>query len=31
LGRVALSFGFLALMAYFAITSFLRARKISRS
>jgi hypothetical protein len=31
MGRVALSFGFLALMAYFAISSFLRARKISRS
>ena len=31
MGRVALSLGFLALMAYFGITSFLRARKISRS
>jgi hypothetical protein len=31
IGRAALSFGFLALMAYFGITSFLRARKISRS
>ena len=31
LGKVALSFGFLCLMAYFGITSFLRARKISRS
>ena len=30
-GRAALSVGFLALMAYFGITSFLRARKISRS
>jgi hypothetical protein len=30
-GRVALSVGFLALMAYFGITSFLRARRISRS
>ena len=31
MGRVALSFGFLALMAYFGISSFLRARRISRS
>jgi hypothetical protein len=31
LGKVTLSFGFLCLMAYFAISSFLRARKISRS
>jgi hypothetical protein len=31
MGRVALSLGFLGLMAYFGITSFLRARKISRS
>jgi hypothetical protein len=31
MGRVALSFGFLGLMAYFGISSFLRARKISRS
>ena len=30
-GRAALSLGFLGLMAYFSITSFLRARKISRS
>ena len=30
-GRVALSFGFFGLMAYFGISSFLRARKISRS
>jgi hypothetical protein len=29
--RVALSFGFAGVMAYFGITSFLRARKISRS
>ena len=29
--RVALSVIFVALMAYFGITSFLRARKISRS
>lgn len=31
MGRVVLSIGFLGLMAYFAISSFLRARKISRS
>jgi hypothetical protein len=31
MGRVALSLGFLGLMAYFGISSFLRARKISRS
>ena len=31
LGRVLLSVGFFCLMAYFAISSFLRARKISRS
>ena len=31
LGRVVLSIGFFGLMAYFAISSFLRARKISRS
>lgn len=31
IGRAALSVGFFALMAYFGITSFLRARKISRS
>jgi hypothetical protein len=31
MGKVALSLGFLGLMAYFGITSFLRARKISRS
>lgn len=29
--RVILSFGFAGIMAYFGITSFLRARKISRS
>jgi hypothetical protein len=29
--RVVLSFSFAALMAYFGITSFWRARKISRS
>jgi hypothetical protein len=31
MGRAALSLGFLGLMAYFGISSFLRARKISRS
>jgi hypothetical protein len=31
MGRAALSLGFLGLMAYFGITSFLRARRISRS
>jgi hypothetical protein len=31
MGRVVLSLGFLGLMAYFGISSFLRARKISRS
>jgi hypothetical protein len=31
LGRVLLSIGFFCLMAYFAISSFLRARKASRS
>ncbi len=30
-GRAALSIGFFALMAYFGISSFLRARRISRS
>ncbi len=29
--RVVLSFSFAGIMAYFGITSFLRARKISRS
>ena len=31
IGRVVLSLAFLGLMAYFGITSFLRARRISRS
>jgi len=31
IGRLALTLGFLILMAYFGITSFLRARKIGRS
>jgi hypothetical protein len=31
LGRVVLSLGFLLLMVYFGVTSFLRARKIGRS
>jgi hypothetical protein len=31
MGRVALSLGFLVVMLYFGITSFWRARKISRS
>ena len=29
-GRIVVSFAFAAIMAYFSITSFLRARKISR-
>jgi len=31
LGRAVLSLGFLLLMLYFGVTSFLRARKIGRS
>ncbi len=31
IGRVLLSVGFFGLMAYFGISSFLRARRISRS
>jgi hypothetical protein len=31
LTRVVLSIGFFAVMAYFGVTSFLRARRISRS
>jgi hypothetical protein len=31
IGRVLLIFGFAALMAYFGVTSFWKARKISRS
>jgi hypothetical protein len=31
LGRLALGVGFMAVMLYFGITSFLRARRISRS